>query len=975
MAEPRVPPVPAPPPLVGREREQAILREALASAMAGRGSLVLIGGEAGIGKTALAERLLAEATGQGALALVGRCYDLSETPPYGPWAEALSRAAGGEELPPPDLATGGGAASQASLFAQVRDYLGALAARRPVVLLLDDLHWADPASLDLLRVVGRQLADLPLLVLATYRSDELTRRHPLSPLLPLLVREARAERLDLRPLAEDGLRALAARYALSGADADRLVAYLRARSEGNPFFAGELLRALEEDGALRRGDGGWRLGELAHLAMPALLRQVLDGRLGRLTAEDQRLLAVASVIGQEVPLGPWATVGGASEDELLPTIEAAMGARLVAPLADGTGVRFAHALIREALYAGILPPLRRAHHRRTGEALAASPRPDPDAVAYHFEQARDARAVAWLVAAGDRADRLYAYLTAADRHERALALLGEDGDAALRGWLLVRLGLLHRHNDLPRSLAIVESAAPAVGAAGDAALAAYWRSVRGLLRCNAGRGREGLLDLRAGTAAVAALPDAARVAAALPACVRIFLETDGRSAYAGQLALIGNLVEARAQGEALLAAAGDAPPGDGTYGLALAYAGLGLPDQALATTERARAAYRRMGNHMMAIMASRVLVRFVLLPYRADRPVLRRAATEEQARDMARAAGGGVAAGEVTALMAQLLDSDIAVVEGSWVATQRAGLALLAGGHVNLFVRQVVASLGTIARAQGDLDTAWAMVRRMLPAGAAYTPGDQSFHIALPLQQLAPALALDAGDLPEARAWLEAYDRWLAWSGAVLGRAEGRALWAEYHRQAGDLGRARHHADAALAHASDPRQPLALLAAHRLVGELDTAVRRHADARRHLDTALALADACAAPYERALTLLALAESRAAAGERDGAARTLADARALLEPLGARPALARADAIGARLAPAAPSDAPMVPFGLTAREAEVLRLVAQGLSNLDIADRLSLSRRTVEQHLRNIYDKLGVDNRTAATAIAIDHGLR
>jgi hypothetical protein len=167
-------------PLVGRERERATLRAALDAALAGRGALVLIGGEAGIGKTALAEWTLAGAVERGALALVGRCYDLAETPPYGPWVEAFGRAPHGGDVPaPPDLAGSPGAASQATLFAQVRDYLAALAARQPLVLLLDDLHWADPASLDLLRFLGRALADLPLLLLATYRADELMGLTPL----------------------------------------------------------------------------------------------------------------------------------------------------------------------------------------------------------------------------------------------------------------------------------------------------------------------------------------------------------------------------------------------------------------------------------------------------------------------------------------------------------------------------------------------------------------------------------------------------------------------------------------------------------------------------------------------------------------------------------------------------------------------------------------------------------------------------
>src|SRR4051794_22953284 len=146
-------------PLVGREREQAALREALAAALAGRRSLVLIGGEAGIGKTTLAETSCDEAAEQGAVVLVGRCYDLSETPPYGPWQEALARVPRGDGLPDRPVFPGIGFASKAALFAAVRDDLATLAARHPLLILLDDLHWAAPASLDLLRTLARSLAD------------------------------------------------------------------------------------------------------------------------------------------------------------------------------------------------------------------------------------------------------------------------------------------------------------------------------------------------------------------------------------------------------------------------------------------------------------------------------------------------------------------------------------------------------------------------------------------------------------------------------------------------------------------------------------------------------------------------------------------------------------------------------------------------------------------------------------------------
>ncbi|HEX5506247.1 MAG TPA: BREX system ATP-binding domain-containing protein, partial [Thermomicrobiales bacterium] len=454
-------PSPEASPLVGRDRELAALRERLEAARAGRGGLVLIGGEAGIGKTTLAEWLLREAAQRGALVLVGRCYDLSETPPYGPWAEALAHAPLADEgTERPDLAGGRGAASRTALFAVVRDYLAALAARRPLVLLLDDLHWGDPASLDLLRVLARGLADLPLLLLATYRSDELTRRHPLYALLPLLVREARAERLDLHPLDEAGLRELAACYTLPEADAARLVAYLRGRAEGNPFFAGELLRTLEDDGTLRRAEGIWALGDVTAAGVPPLLRQVIDARVDRLGEATRDLLAAGAVLGQEIPLALWRAVAGGDEATLAGAAERALEARLLAETADGAGVRFAHALIREALYEGTLGPRRRALHRRAAEALLAAPDPDPDAVAHHLQRAGDERAVEWLVRAGVRARRAYALQTAAERYEAALALLEARGaDPAARGWLLLRLARVRRGSAPREALAALAEAA------------------------------------------------------------------------------------------------------------------------------------------------------------------------------------------------------------------------------------------------------------------------------------------------------------------------------------------------------------------------------------------------------------------------------------------------------------------------------------------------------------------------------------
>src|SRR5262249_12344528 len=157
------------------------------------------------------------------------------------------------------------------LFGQVRDVLVAIARDQPLVILLDDVHWADAASLDLLRVVARQIIAKPILVLVAYRTDEVSRQHPLYRLLPALVREAWAVRIDLSPLETDDVRTLIGHtYQLPVNDADRLAAYLQARAEGNPFFLGELLRALRGTALVQRA-GRWTLGPLDERHVPTLL--------------------------------------------------------------------------------------------------------------------------------------------------------------------------------------------------------------------------------------------------------------------------------------------------------------------------------------------------------------------------------------------------------------------------------------------------------------------------------------------------------------------------------------------------------------------------------------------------------------------------------------------------------------------------------------------------------------------------------
>ena len=961
-------------PLVGRAREQALTHAQLDAALTGQGGLVILSGEAGIGKTTLAEDACRAARAAGAYVLVGHCYDRAETPPYGPWVELLEQFFALPDRSPalcaiaePDIT---GSFSQATLFSEMRGLFLAIARERPLVLVLEDLHWADTASLDLLRFVTRRLASAPFLVLATYRSDEVTRQHPLYRLLPLLVREALAVRIDLAPLDDAAVHSLIEHiYRLPAADANRLAVYLQSRAEGNPLFLGELLRSLEGTVLVQADAGGWTLASLASIQVPILLRQVIDTRLARLGAADD-LLAVAAIIGQVVPLALWATVSATDEGALLPIIERAVEARVFEATADGLAVHFAHALIRQALYESILPPRRRAWHRVIGEALAAHQgAPDPDVVAYHFQQAGDPRAADWLTRAGERAQRAFAWGTAAQRFEAALALLESDNTVLnRRGWLRFRLALLRRFTD-PAGGATSLAEAERLGAdTADAGLVAYARFYRGMLRRMAGHIREGNALTEEGIALLDALAPADRDRLAAIEMTSDPLDAqNGRGDLALALGETGPFAQAVALGERIVGlpvAQTTGSRGDAFYGLAYAYAALGEPAQARRAFASARAIFRAADHRTMVMTTLFEELVITVLPYQTDQ-------REERLRLEAEL-------GEAFASLGAAFDPRSAriagvvslLLEGAWADIA----AILEQSDLRMLRLMSITLLAPATRHLGDAARAWALVREALPAGPETALGDAAGYL-LPLRMLAVALALDAGDHEVARQWLVALDRWLDWSGAVFGRAGAHLGWAAYYRAVGDAARAQ--AQARLAHdaASAPRQPFALLTTGRLLGELDTAAGDHAAAAAHLETALALADACGARHERALILLALANLCRARGDVPAARAHLDAVRALCVPMGAVLTLARADALAARL-PAAPAPpATALPAGLTAREAEVLRLVAAGLANAEIADQLSLSPRTVNAHLTTIYGKLGVTSRGAAIRFALDHDLR
>ncbi|RIK43252.1 MAG: hypothetical protein DCC58_09845 [Chloroflexi bacterium] len=954
--------------VVGREREQTILSAHLAVALTGRGALVLLSGEAGIGKSALVRELAAAAEASGCRYLTGACYDGGATP-YGPWIE-LSASVAGAGLPDWDPALLSHAASSDQVMTALRTFLLHLTEQAPLLLVLEDIHWADPESLQFLRIFARSLERLPIVLVATYRDDEPRGGGTLGHLVPHLVREAPAHRISLAPLTSDAVQALVVRYYdLPEADLTRLVSYVAGRSQGLPLYVLELLRALEEEQRLYQTASGWMLTDLERTIVPPLVRQVIDSRLARLGPDARRLLELAAVIGQDVPLLLWRRIAALPSEQFDDIVERAMDAHVLEEALPNLTLRFSHALVRDALYAGMSLPQRQRLHRRVAEALAMDADTDPEPVAHHFRQALDPRAVEWFMRAGSRVEQV-AWLTAASHFGMALDMMGGGTvDSAQRGWLIIRRARLLRVAEPRTALAMLETALALAEDAADAVLHAYIIFLRGQTRSLAGEIPAGITDLQTSVAALARLPpaDTARVDAfELQGVFPSRAEIEGQ--LAAVLAAVGRIHEALARSQAIIEREDDLP-GRAWWARAIALALAGRVNEARDAYATARDVALRVSDLSSVVIMYLYQLSNIEVPYGADNLVERSRIAGEGEAVWRRL---GPAHGDVSPRIARL---PILLIEGDWAAARELALSGIRQGDASSERDLISATvLAQLALAQGDVADAWGIVHAHLPSGPQSIPGHMDFSHSLSLIRVAVRSCLEQGDLPAARAWLEAHDRWLDWSGAVLGQADGQSAWASYYLAIGDIAQARRHATLALKLASEPRQPLALLEAQRQLGRIETQAGRISDARLHLEAALALASACAAPYERALTLLSLAETELRAGSVDAASPLLEEARAAVLALGAAPASARADALAARLDDQASITARIAPAGLSPREVEVLQLIANGRNNREIAEALFLSVRTVERHITNLYAKIGAEGRADAIAFARRHAL-
>jgi class 3 adenylate cyclase/tetratricopeptide (TPR) repeat protein len=509
---------------VGRDDELARLEKCWEDVGAGTGRLVLLGGEPGVGKTRLATALAQRLHAGGALVLAGRC-DEDLGVPYQPFVEALrhyvthtsnlqlGRHAG--ELPRlvPELALPGQPEPLRSdpeteryrLFDAVAAWLGDISLETPVLLVVDDLHWAAKPTLLLLRHVLRSSEPLRLLVVATYRDTDVGRGDPLAELLADVPRLPGAERLLLRGLDVPAVVTYMEEAAGHGLDEEamQLAGAVWRQTEGNAFFVAEVLRHLVESGAITERDGRWVLvAEVEELGIPEGVRAVVGRRLSRLPKEANRVLGTASVVGTEFEPLVVQTAGGFTEDAVFTALEEAVAARLLIEVPGPVPRnRFAHALVRAALYEELSAARRVALHRKVAEAIESLHARHLDdhlpALAHHYARASGRmaetdKAMEYARRAGDRALDQLAHDEAVTYYRQALELLEvADGacDTTPRLDLLIALGEAQRRAGDPDHRESLMSAARLAQERGDGeALArAALANKRGMLASGVGQ--------------------------------------------------------------------------------------------------------------------------------------------------------------------------------------------------------------------------------------------------------------------------------------------------------------------------------------------------------------------------------------------------------------------------------------------------------------------------------------------------------
>lgn len=479
-------------PLVAREQELEQVLRILDVVDAGNGRLVLLAGEPGVGKTRLAQEATLAARNHHWHLATGRCYEAQQKVAYYPFLEALPHAlqAASSSLqtevsrrwpdltrllpdrrvgiiePPPEMR---GYDDQQRLFWAVTGFVQELAREAPVMLALDDLQWADEASLALLQHLTRHTRGARVLLLGAYRDVEVNRQHPLEAGLRTLGREHLVERIAVRRMPVEGTAALIAATLDQAASRD-LAEAIHQRTEGNPFFTQEVLRVLADRRDVYRAGGHWERRTVADIAVPESIRSVIGERVARLSLTTQEVLSEASVLGQQFTFEDLQGVGGRDEAVLEVAVEEATEAGILRET-DRAGYAFQHVLVQQALAAETPVRRRQRLHRAAGEAIEREARHERRAaeLVWHFLEGNlPERALPYALRAGDQAEAVYAHGEAEHHYRLALELALEVGDSEGEARAREQLGqVLSRLARYDEALEMLEAAAAHDDSVGD----------------------------------------------------------------------------------------------------------------------------------------------------------------------------------------------------------------------------------------------------------------------------------------------------------------------------------------------------------------------------------------------------------------------------------------------------------------------------------------------------------------------------
>ena len=992
---------------VGRQPEMGQLSAALEDAIGGRGRLLALSGEPGIGKTRTAQELSAIAAERGAHVLWGRCYEDRGAPPFWPWLHALRAYVSENEADTLRSQMGRGAEDIAGLVSGLRDKLPDLkpppatdpeqarfrlfdsittflknaSQERPLVLILEDLHFADRTSLLLLEFVAREIERSRLLILATYRDTEIRREHPLTLTLGELTRESAACGFHQVKLSGFGLKELGLfiELATGMVPPPSVVDDVGRRTEGNPLFVREVVRLICQQGETTQSEVGERSVWTRNI--PDGLRFVIERRLNRLSAECKQALTVASVIGREFSLEQLARVchepsrgppeslspQPISNEGLLEALEEACEARLTEDVSQGVGsYRFTHSLIQEILAGGISAVRRAQLHGRTGEALeglySSSIEAHAADLAYHFAQAGmiwgHEKMVRYSLLAGEQALATYAPQEALSYFKRGLAAMeGQPTDGRIAAlWFgmgrsqaatLERYGVLEALRSLTRAFDYFVEVGDV-----DRAVAA----VEYPLPWMPGH-RTGAAQLIA--RALELVPPESLDAGRLLSRYGAIIGTEEGDYQVAQHAFSRALAIARREGDVALETR--TLVNDSLVCSLHTHYGEGL-DRADRTIELARKIHdhhAEMTAHYLAAILSMVMGNLEGMRQHASANL----ALAERVRDRVKSAQAFSAKGMSL------------YIEGNWQAARSfndRGLAFSPQEPDLLIVRVL------LEYQSGELDQGAAYLARLLSVMRENAPGpivEYAFPaMVLPLveritgstQQL--ALAQEACDAvlssPSSLPFFAALAR-IGLSLLAVLRSDVEAAREQYHALE------KSGVEARFLFIGNDRL-LGLLA--QIFGDFDRAAAHFEDALvfcRRWGYRPDLAWTC---YDYAQALLQCAPKESGTGGgRTGALTLLDEALSISRELGMGPLLERASDLK-RAAESLPDREPQYPDGLSPREVEVLRLISRGKSNREIATELVLSVRTVERHITNLYGKINGRSRAEATAYALTHGI-